>query len=298
VAVENGALDGLRVLDLTRILAGPLCTMMLGDMGADVIKVEPVGTGDDTRGWGPPFAGRESAYFLGVNRNKRSLTLDLAQTEGQEILAGLVAQCDVLVENFKLGTLEKWGFGDDWSAANAPRARNQETQRGKTQAYAGQDAGRGRVKSSSRKPLLRVAVVEAAPVYMNLEASLRKALTRIARAARQGARLVAFGPKSAGVAAPRPAREILRHSGGRVAPHAHQFPAHQHPHGALHGALRKSGAFGERLVAGARAALARAQRLPPKVEVHQKGGGLAVMPRKVAHQNVDYIGIQLQRCHR
>jgi formyl-CoA transferase len=121
LAVENGALDGLRVLDLTRILAGPLCTMMLGDMGADVIKVEPVGTGDDTRGWGPPFAGRESAYFLGVNRNKRSLTLDLAQKEGQEILAGLVAQCDVLVENFKLGTLEKWGFGDDWSAANAPR---------------------------------------------------------------------------------------------------------------------------------------------------------------------------------
>jgi len=119
--VAPGALDGLRVLDLTRILAGPLCTMMLGDMGADVIKVEPVGSGDDTRGWGPPFAGGESAYFLGVNRNKRSLTLDMAGREGQAILAALIGTCDVLVENFKLGTLEKWGFGDDWLAAHAPR---------------------------------------------------------------------------------------------------------------------------------------------------------------------------------
>jgi crotonobetainyl-CoA:carnitine CoA-transferase CaiB-like acyl-CoA transferase len=73
-----GALEGLRVLDLTRILAGPLCTMMLGDMGADVIKVEPPGSGDDTRTWGPPFAERESAYFLGINRNKRSITLNMA----------------------------------------------------------------------------------------------------------------------------------------------------------------------------------------------------------------------------
>ncbi len=116
-----GALAGLRVLDHTRILAGPLCTMMLGDLGADVIKVEPVGSGDDTRGWGPPFAGGESAYFLGVNRNKRSLTPDLAGREGQAILAGLIRTSDVLVENFKLGTLEKWGFGDDWLAAHAPR---------------------------------------------------------------------------------------------------------------------------------------------------------------------------------
>ncbi|MGH7313942.1 MAG: CaiB/BaiF CoA transferase family protein, partial [Candidatus Rokuibacteriota bacterium] len=120
-ALGHGALDGLRVLDLTRILAGPLCTMMLGDMGADVIKVEPVGAGDDTRGWGPPFAGGESAYFLGVNRNKRSLTLDLAQPEGREILAALIGTGDVLVENFKLGTLDKWGFGDAWLAATAPR---------------------------------------------------------------------------------------------------------------------------------------------------------------------------------
>lgn len=122
MAGTDGALDGLRVLDLTRILAGPLCTMMLGDMGADVIKVEPVGAGDDTRAWGPPFAGGESAYFLGVNRNKRSVTLDLATGDGRDILAALLGRCDVVVENFKLGTLEKWGFGDDWLAAHAPRA--------------------------------------------------------------------------------------------------------------------------------------------------------------------------------
>jgi len=121
VAAAEGALAGLRVLDLTRILAGPLCTMMLGDLGADVIKVEPVAGGDDTRGWGPPFAGGESAYFLGVNRNKRSLTLDLATEAGREILAGLVARADVLVENFKTGTLETWGVGDAWLADHAPR---------------------------------------------------------------------------------------------------------------------------------------------------------------------------------
>jgi succinate---hydroxymethylglutarate CoA-transferase len=116
-----GALEGLRVLDLTRILAGPLCTMMLGDMGADVIKIEPPGTGDDTRTWGPPFAAGESAYFLGINRNKRSMTLNMAVAAGQEILAALIAQCDVLVENFKVGTLEKWGFGNEWLEAHAPR---------------------------------------------------------------------------------------------------------------------------------------------------------------------------------
>jgi succinate--hydroxymethylglutarate CoA-transferase len=116
-----GALDGVRVLDLTRILAGPLCTMMLGDMGADVIKVEPVGSGDDTRGWGPPFAAGESAYYLGVNRNKRSLTLDLSGAEGQAILRRLLGTADVLVENFKLGTLERWGVDDGWLSANAPR---------------------------------------------------------------------------------------------------------------------------------------------------------------------------------
>ena len=118
---SRGALDGLRVLDLTRILAGPLCTMMLGDMGADVIKVEPPGAGDDTRSWGPPFAEGESAYYLGINRNKRSITLNMAVKSGQDVLAGLIRKADVLVENFKVGTLEKWGFGNDWLEANAPR---------------------------------------------------------------------------------------------------------------------------------------------------------------------------------
>ena len=112
---------GTRVVDLTRILAGPLCTMMLGDMGADVIKVEPPGTGDDTRSWGPPFAAGEAAYFLGVNRNKRSLTLNMAGPAGQKILARLIVKADVLIDNFKLGTLEKWGFTDAWFEENAPR---------------------------------------------------------------------------------------------------------------------------------------------------------------------------------
>ena len=117
----QGALAGLRVVDLTRILAGPLCTMMLGDMGADVIKVEPPGTGDDTRAWGPPFLGDDAAYFLGVNRNKRSLTLNMAVPEGQKILAGLIERADVLIDNFKLGTLERWGFADAWFDSHAPR---------------------------------------------------------------------------------------------------------------------------------------------------------------------------------
>ena len=118
---SGGALDGLRVLDLTRILAGPLCGQMLGDMGADVIKVEPPGAGDDTRTWGPPFVNGESAYFLGINRNKRSLTLNMAVKAGQEILTQLVKKSDVLVENFKLGTLEKWGITNEWLEKNAPR---------------------------------------------------------------------------------------------------------------------------------------------------------------------------------
>jgi crotonobetainyl-CoA:carnitine CoA-transferase CaiB-like acyl-CoA transferase len=116
----DGALTGTRVVDLTRILAGPLCTMMLGDMGADVIKVEPT-TGDDTRSWGPPFVGDTAAYFLGVNRNKRSLTLNMAVPEGQKILAGLVQKADVLIDNFRIGTLQKWGFTDAWFDEHAPR---------------------------------------------------------------------------------------------------------------------------------------------------------------------------------
>jgi crotonobetainyl-CoA:carnitine CoA-transferase CaiB-like acyl-CoA transferase len=117
----KGPLAGIRVVDLTRILAGPLCTMMLGDMGADVIKVEPPGHGDDTRNWGPPFIAGESAYFLGVNRNKRSLTLNMAGPQGQKILAGLIEKADVLIDNFRLGTLEKWGFTEEWFAQHAPR---------------------------------------------------------------------------------------------------------------------------------------------------------------------------------
>jgi succinate---hydroxymethylglutarate CoA-transferase len=117
----NGPLAGIRVVDLTRILAGPLCAMMLGDMGAEVIKVEPPGTGDDTRGWGPPFIAGEAAYFLGINRNKRSLTLNMAVPAGQKILAGLVEKADVLIDNFRLGTLAKWGFTDAWFDEHAPR---------------------------------------------------------------------------------------------------------------------------------------------------------------------------------
>ena len=117
----NGPLAGMRVVDLTRILAGPLCTMMLGDMGADVIKVEPPDKGDDTRGWGPPFIAGEAAYFLGVNRNKRSLTLNMAVPAGQKVLAGLVEKADVLIDNFRIGTLEKWGFTDAWFEQHAPR---------------------------------------------------------------------------------------------------------------------------------------------------------------------------------
>ena len=117
----NGPLAGIRVVDLTRILAGPLCSMMLGDMGADVIKVEPPDKGDDTRGWGPPFVAGESAYFLGINRNKRSLTLNMAVPAGQQVLAGLVEKADVLIDNFRIGTLEKWGFTDPWFEQHAPR---------------------------------------------------------------------------------------------------------------------------------------------------------------------------------
>lgn len=115
-----GALDGLRVLDLTRVLAGPLCTMLLGDMGADVVKVEPRG-GDETRAWGPPYVGGESAYFLGVNRNKRGITLDPTTPRGRDLLRKLVARSDVLVENFRVGTLVKWGFDGPWFDAHAPR---------------------------------------------------------------------------------------------------------------------------------------------------------------------------------
>ncbi len=116
-----GPLAGIRVIDLSRILAGPLCTMNLGDMGAEVIKIEQPGKGDDTRGWGPPFVGTESAYFLGVNRNKRGITLNLKDPRGQELLKSLLRSADVVVENFKSGTLEKWGITKAWRERDAPR---------------------------------------------------------------------------------------------------------------------------------------------------------------------------------
>jgi succinate--hydroxymethylglutarate CoA-transferase len=122
VIPPGGPLEGSRVVDLTRVLAGPLCAMWLGDMGADVVKIEQPGKGDDTRGWGPPFVAGESAYFLGVNRNKRSLTLDLRSEPGLAILRRLIVGADVVIDNFKIGTLDRWGLTDDWYEENAPRA--------------------------------------------------------------------------------------------------------------------------------------------------------------------------------
>jgi formyl-CoA transferase len=106
-------LDDIRVLDLTRVLAGPYCTMMLADLGAEVIKVEQPGRGDDSRQWGPPFAGGESAYYLSVNRNKKDITLNLSDERAREIVRELVRHVDVVVENFKLGSMEEWGLGYD-----------------------------------------------------------------------------------------------------------------------------------------------------------------------------------------
>jgi crotonobetainyl-CoA:carnitine CoA-transferase CaiB-like acyl-CoA transferase len=110
MSIPAGALDGLRVIDLTRVLGGPYCTQMLGDHGADILKIEPPG-GDETRAWGPPFHNGLSSYFLGVNRNKRSVVLDLTQPNGRAKLLELLGDADVMVENFKPATLEKWGLG-------------------------------------------------------------------------------------------------------------------------------------------------------------------------------------------
>ncbi|MCP4624376.1 MAG: CoA transferase [bacterium] len=107
----SGPLEGIRVIDLSHIVVGPYCSMVLADMGADVIKIERPGSGDETRLWGPPFAGDESAYFFSLNRNKRSLTLNLKTEAGQKILRSLISQSDVLLENFRPGTMEKLGFG-------------------------------------------------------------------------------------------------------------------------------------------------------------------------------------------
>jgi len=118
---KNGPLSGIRVLDLSRILAGPFCTMNLGDMGAEIIKIEQPGKGDDTRSWGPPFAGSEAAYFLGINRNKKSVTLNLKSEEGIKILKKLLKNSDILIENFKFGTMDNYGITDEWREKEAPQ---------------------------------------------------------------------------------------------------------------------------------------------------------------------------------
>ena len=104
-------LDGLRVVDLTRVLSGPYCTMQLGDMGAEVIKVEQPGKGDDTRAFAPPYQGDQAAYFLSINRNKRSITLDMKSEAGKEVLWRLIERSDILVENFRPGAMDRLGFG-------------------------------------------------------------------------------------------------------------------------------------------------------------------------------------------
>jgi len=118
-----GPLSGLRVLDLTRVLAGPTCTQMLGDLGAEVIKIERPEAGDDTRGFAPPFwpETKESAYFIGVNRNKKSVTVDIAKPEGQALILKLLESCDILAENFKVGALAKYGLGYEQLKERFPR---------------------------------------------------------------------------------------------------------------------------------------------------------------------------------
>jgi crotonobetainyl-CoA:carnitine CoA-transferase CaiB-like acyl-CoA transferase len=124
----SGPLDGIRVFDLSRILAGPTCTQLLGDLGADVIKIERPGAGDDTRKWGPPYIKtkdgkdtKESAYYLSSNRNKRSLAIDISQKAGQELARRLIAKCDIMVENFKVGDMAKYGLAYKDLAKENPR---------------------------------------------------------------------------------------------------------------------------------------------------------------------------------
>src|SRR4051812_19172615 len=115
-----GAVTGLRVIDLTRVLGGPYCTQILADHGADVVKVEPP-AGDEVRDWGPPFHDEDAAYFVGINRNKRSIGLDLASEGGRQVLLKMLENADVLIENFKPGTLDRWGIGNDVLRAKFPR---------------------------------------------------------------------------------------------------------------------------------------------------------------------------------
>lgn len=119
---EQQLLHGVRVLDLSRVLAGPLCTMMLGDLGADIIKVERPGAGDDTRTWGPPFDDRgESAYYLSINRNKKSVAADLSTERDRALIQSLLQQADVVVDNFRRGTLERYGLDPRQALARLPR---------------------------------------------------------------------------------------------------------------------------------------------------------------------------------
>jgi len=118
---DRAPLSGLTILDLTRVLSGPYCTMLLGDMGARVIKVEQPGRGDDTRAWGPPFVKGESAYFLGTNRNKESVTLDFKEPRGRRVLDQLVDRADVLVENFRPGTMARVGLDYETLRVRCPR---------------------------------------------------------------------------------------------------------------------------------------------------------------------------------
>ena len=141
---KNGPLSGLIVLDLTRILAGPFCTQILGDLGAEIIKIERPGAGDDTRRFAPPFLkdqeGKdtsESAYFMGANRNKRSVAIDISKTEGQRLVREIAEKADVLVENFKLGNLERYGLGyQDLRETNAGLVYCSITGFGQTGPYA------------------------------------------------------------------------------------------------------------------------------------------------------------------
>src|SRR5438094_2862852 len=114
-------LAGIRVLEAARVLAGPFCGQLLADLGADVVKLERPGTGDDTRGWGPPFLGPLSAYFLSCNRNKRSVTLDVAHPEGNRLLHELLARSDVLIENFRSDSAARLGLTPEALLARHPR---------------------------------------------------------------------------------------------------------------------------------------------------------------------------------
>jgi len=120
MSAAAGPLEGITVLDLTRVLSGPYCTMLLADMGARVVKIEQPGKGDDTRAWGPPFVHGESAYFLSINRNKESVTLDFKKPEGRALLERLIAASDVVVENFRPGTMTRQGLDFDALAERHP----------------------------------------------------------------------------------------------------------------------------------------------------------------------------------